>query len=446
MDPPPTLPSEVLYRITNAIDGTCPEGRQSLLAFSCANRALGTICQEQIFHDVEISYTARSSEDAGIILLDDEATTGHKFLDLLTSSPHIRPYVRTLAINKLLNYGRPESMSDVSIKYAQEGSNTESFSFYSIVPQLPNLEGLTTVHTKHFQSWAHLEGLTRFYFTNIVPFLTKLDLHVFPDLPFSMFRGCDNLQELHVSSLDTDMTEKSQSETGKVKLRVLEVGFPGLAIGKIPIHSWFNASTSPFDLSRLQSLTLSDLFTPISEISDMLALCAHTLEDLDFHLELNLFGVSDRFQPPFIGQTPNLGLLRNLRHLTIRTRMWGKEQSNQESNYDLLYIANALKTLPFTVFRARQLHFTLEMKVHWFTDFGSSLGLLPWTDLITVLEDDQVAPCIAGVKLKFQLHGHNDAGELVKIDVPFSSLKDILDKNMGLKELREKAILSYGCF
>ncbi|KAF8869738.1 hypothetical protein CPB84DRAFT_1754877 [Gymnopilus junonius] len=266
MDPPPTLPSEVLYRITNAIDGTCPEGRQSLLAFH-VQIAHSVLYAKKDLPDVEISYTARSSEDAGIILLDDEATTGHKFLDLL-------PARRIFVLHS--SQTRPSCLSRPAFFHV---SNSTS------------------------------------------------------------------------PPLDTDMTEKSQSEREKSNYAFLSLIF---------------------------SVSVTD-FSPLYRTN------------------------------------PNLGLLRNLRHLTIRTRMWGKEQSNQESNYDLLYIASALKPC-----RSR-------------VSIQSSLGLLPWIDLITVLEDDQVAPCIAGVKLKFQLHGHNDAGELVQIDVPFSSLKDILDKNMGFE-------------
>ncbi|KAF8874962.1 hypothetical protein CPB84DRAFT_558463 [Gymnopilus junonius] len=149
------FPRELQYAVINAIDISSSDGQHSLVNCSYANRALSVICQQRIFEYVEISYVAFDAEDIGVILHDDERTTGHKFLNLLAGSPHIGPYVRNLTMRTLPHRGRPKSA-----KYSTESSNTPFFSLYAIMPQLHNLKGFITSPADLYP-WHSFEGRTK---------------------------------------------------------------------------------------------------------------------------------------------------------------------------------------------------------------------------------------------------------------------------------------------
>lgn len=278
MDSLPVLPRELFYRIINAIDAGSPEGRQSLISCSYTDRALSVISQERIFRNVQISYVIWITQGNDKTLLDYEGTTGHKFRDLLAGSPHIGPFVQNLTI-KMLSIRRFNSAT--LAKYSKTSSKTALFSLYAIVPQLRNLKGLILPNSINHVMWSSVEEHAKAFFTSIIPTLTKLDLLYFTHLPLSMFYGRDNLEELHVSSLYMDTTQTSQTAIRKVKLRVLEVA--NLGVGNKPDSLWFTMRNSPFDISQLRSLKLSDRSPWLSEINEMLTLCSHTLEELDFH-------------------------------------------------------------------------------------------------------------------------------------------------------------------
>lgn len=118
-----------------------------------------------------------------------------------------------------------------------------------------------------------------------------------------------------------------------------------------------------------------------------------------------------------------------------------RPQSIEKSNYDLFYMAKTLKSLPFDVFRPKQLELTVGMICYLYHP-ENSLPLLPWFHLIDILEDDQLLPFFTDVKLSIPTlwTGHGSERQVMSS----ATLTRILDRNEGLKKLREKGILSYG--
>lgn len=92
-----------------------------------------------------------------------------------------------------------------------------------------------------------------------------------------------------------------------------------------------------------------------------------------------------------------------------------------------------LKTLPFHLLRPRQVRVDLVIR-EVISSFDTDLHLLPWSDLINLLDDNRLSSYFASVKLEI---------EQLNINTSIAALTRILDKNEGLKKLREKGILSY---
>ncbi|KAF8874961.1 hypothetical protein CPB84DRAFT_558468 [Gymnopilus junonius] len=231
------------------------------------------------------------------------------------------------------------------------------------------------------------------------------------------------------------MSGTPQSASGKVMLKILEVGFP--ALGNHPMAPWFQMPYSPLDVSQLRRLTVSDPYCPVSHIDDILVLCSNALEELDFQVDL----FANRL--PLDDKTPNLGSLRNLSHLTARTciRGYPYQQPTIREKNDLSYIAAVLKSLPFNSLRPQQLRIDIVMWIVLLPDFDTNLALLPWSDLISVLDDERFSSFFLKVDLKIRRFEYDLRS--VHVNMTSTALLSILDKNEGLKKLREKGLLSY---
>jgi len=73
-------------------------------------------------------------------------------------------------------------------------------------------------------------------------------------------------------------------------------------------------------------------------------------------------------------------------------------------------------------------------------EYDHLLPLLPWSDLIDLLDDDRQSSCFTIVELGIaQFYSHNAKW----INMTLAALTHLLDKNEGLKRLREKEILLY---
>ncbi|KAF8869731.1 hypothetical protein CPB84DRAFT_962199 [Gymnopilus junonius] len=240
------LPLELLFHIIDSIDSSSSEGRQSLSACACVHHALLIICQERLFRDIELSYFL--NDDHKIVFCDGQGTTGHKFLGLLAASPHIGSHVRNLTINVVGGTALPKSF--------ELCSTSPSFSFYRIVPQLSNLQGLFAHNRNGFYRDVFDER-TESFFINLAPSLTKLDLFLLPPLPLSIFSNCNRLEELHINGLTMDVAHLPMN-MNKVKLRVLEVSY-GPTHDNKPMTPLFSAPSSPLDISHLRSLKLEGI-------------------------------------------------------------------------------------------------------------------------------------------------------------------------------------------
>lgn len=276
---PTIMPNELLNLILDNIDIDSPAGRQSLVACSHASRALQSMSRWRIFQDVAIPYNSSYDTESNLVLVEEEKATSTKFLDLITSSPPIASYVRSLTIDIV-----PRSTSAGSPWIS---SSAAVFSLYTIVSRLHNLKKFIAAPCEITWKWPRIEKHTKDFFLNVVSLVQELDLRLFYKFPISAFFGLCSLEELHVSSFfwyqpeDTTFSEV----TSKVKLRVLDIGHG--AGSTTSLVSWFTSPSSPLDISHLRDLKLSYLYYTNSDIDGMLALCASTLEKLFLRVDLN---------------------------------------------------------------------------------------------------------------------------------------------------------------
>ncbi|KAF8874954.1 hypothetical protein CPB84DRAFT_1752831 [Gymnopilus junonius] len=245
-----------------------------------------------------------------------------------------------------------------------------------------------------------------------------------------------------MSFLNLDTKKVTQYVADRVKLRSLHIDrCPLVRTGTVA--SWFKAPQSPLDISELRSLQLTNPYYPVVVVDEILALSSKALENLT--LSVDLYGPHPQRLPE---KTPDLGSLHNLCHLTIHTRIrslpyW---QPDVKEKNDLSYIATMLKTLPFNTFRPRQLQLDILMPVN-LSDFDTNLPLLPWSDLIGLLEDAQMAPCFSSVHLRIKRLRYEKDLQPKDVDMTPVALAFVLDKNDGLKRLREKGLLfSYNSY
>ena len=272
------LPPEILYLIIRELEASAPEDRRALRSCSLANHTLSSISRKRLFQDVDISFAFLQNDHFRFVFYDGFETTGRKFRNLLRRAPHIAQYVDNLTIVALKEGGGPGSPALAGSP--NEYSPSPSFSLYEIVPRLVNLKGLFTRSTS-CHAFSLLDDRTGAFFSTISSSVLKLGLDMFVGLPLSMFSSNANLKELRIPSI-ANCEQDSLPCAAKAKLRHLEAGSPSSSVESF--FSLLNTPSSPFDISHLRSLTVSDPFCSVSALEEVAKLCSNTLEVLDFFL------------------------------------------------------------------------------------------------------------------------------------------------------------------
>ncbi|KAF8869730.1 hypothetical protein CPB84DRAFT_1803564 [Gymnopilus junonius] len=328
------LSNELLDLIIYNIDADSLEGRKSLLACSQANRALHIMSQRRGFRDVVLPYSSLRDKDSNLVLVEDTKQIGARFLDLITRSPHIASYVRSLEINVTSRRAGPQPPLITSYAYA--------FSLHNIVSRLHNLKQFVAgpdleIHPK----WESIEKNTRELFRRIVPLVQVLELYLFYNFPISAFSGCYNLRELRTPSFTWDLQGGTTPPSDKkVRLRALDLLTYGVPNPK-ELISWFASPLSPFDISHLHDLKLSDPYYSAPHINGLLGCCANTLERLYLPIQL----MSIRYQPKEepTPDIPDFSSLLKLHHVTFTAsiRAHFREMSiNKVDTAGISYIAS----------------------------------------------------------------------------------------------------------
>lgn len=144
----------------------------------------------------------------------------------------------------------------------------------------------------------------------------------------------------------------------------------------------------------------------------------------------------------------NLDTLLNLRNLDIRITivhfMYRQAALNRDtSTYmnDFSYTASMLQTLPLKQHPHPTLQLNLNLHVSDFRTFEKQFLYIPWLDLVRVLDEDEMSSRITRVNLLIK--PFEDGSPL---GTPLSTLTSVLDRNDGLRRLREKGFLCYGCY
>ncbi|KAF8874948.1 hypothetical protein CPB84DRAFT_1890644 [Gymnopilus junonius] len=335
-------------------------------------------------------------------------------------------YIENLTITVEVPTGRRKPFELATSTH--KSSSSDSFPLYKIVPRLTNLKRAY---------WSVLDDRTKSFFVGLFPLLRKLDLFLLVFLPVSVFSGCASLEELHVWGAETDLNYLP-ANADKVKIRALEVGY-GPDPSRKPIAPLFSPPHSPLDISHLRNLKLTDALLPVSDVDDILKLCSNNLQELDLFLALHAKNV----RPLSFEKTPNLGLLHNLCFLILRSTIESHPLFTLEEHNDLLYVASTLKTLPFDNFHCKQLQLTLQIEfidLHNFENIVTSLS--GWSDLTALLEENGIY--FESIKIMFRRAEYNE--KLVLIPILLTAMEDIMDRNEGLKRLREKGMLLYEYF
>ncbi|KAF8874960.1 hypothetical protein CPB84DRAFT_1797090 [Gymnopilus junonius] len=407
------LANELLDLILDYTADGSPEGQKALLACACVNHALQSMSRKRIFRAVKVSYESLYDSDVNIVLVDAVGTTGAKFRDLIAASPEIGAYVQELQVDVV-------SRKDPAAKLKK----------FAVRSSL-------VVHR-----WSTFERRTQQFFIDVISHIQELDLQLFELFPISSFFGRNNLRSLRVPSLVWDPDDTKQTPTSKVVLDFLDVGYGSGS--PVDINSCFASPWSPFSISQLRTLRLSNPYFMDFEINELLALCSNTLESLT--LEVDIFG---HYNIPLPPEFPKLSSLQMLRHLTIKSAIHGyvyeqPSSHSPRSNNDISHIASMLNSLPTKDHHRRAiLRVDIIFAVIDVSKFNITFPLLPWTDFIETLNNPQISCYLNHVNIKihrFETHGRNGLKRLH--DIPTPALCDILDRNEGLKGLRQRGILT----
>ncbi|PPQ72241.1 hypothetical protein CVT26_007000 [Gymnopilus dilepis] len=444
-----SLPLELLEKIMHDVDMDSKEGRSTVSAFACTNHTFAKLGQKILFHDIKIDYIQESKVD-----LRTQTTTyfycdadtrvkrsvsGQRFLDLLRKSPHIAPYVYKLTI-AIYRWADPPAWHGFFFQPPPPSTPTsemDSFSLYAIIPQLPNLDcfmGYDPAPTP----WQMTEERAQAFFASIIPKFRDLCLFLFQDVPTHLFADCEKLEELTVVSLDPTPPSSPHSlqkpGSGKANLRFLEVGYRVTATEGVPMAKWFCDPAYPaLSLSSLRCLQVLDPGCDGNHLADMLALCSDTLEELDIHLR-----VPER--------TPELSSLHKLRKLTIRLQAFGRSALTGRSRGDqsqlnpFPHALATLRTLPLATFLPQQLYLNVVLRLISLDNFNNALPRLPgWSDLTRYLNEDPTKIALSHTRLELQQRDRFKK----PLSVPLPQIVEILDKNAGLRALKEEMRLTY---
>lgn len=109
----------------------------------------------------------------------------------------------------------------------------------------------------------------------------------------------------------------------------------------------------------------------------------------------------------------------------------------------LSYIASSLKTLPSKTRHHPVLQLNVIIRAINISDLDTNLRRLPWTELTNVLNDQWMLGYLKEVKIIVEVIERRQGIEQTEISK--ITLSDILDRNPGLKSLRERSVLSYDC-
>ncbi|KDR83199.1 hypothetical protein GALMADRAFT_221128 [Galerina marginata CBS 339.88] len=436
------IPVELLELIVANVDLLTSDRRQTLVACSYANRTLTAMCQKHIFRDIQIRQKVdRVSE--GTIFTEDQGADGERFLALIKSpkSRHLAAYVRNLAINVVheLSYGyvnyKPDPNCHSSLK--------PDFPLYDITTRLPNLKRFAVLSSigRTFTEWDTLHKRIQTFFSDLVQRLPEIDLRFFEDMLVSTFYNCPALEVLHVSAFHT--TEIIPS--CRSRLKFLDIGYdsPGLIKGAYFLNH-FDPVYSPLDVTHLTGLKLASIEFLASDVNKILALCANTLESLD--LEVGVYGeyqlsyTRESPQQHSNSTLPNLGMLQNLRNLTLRSSIRGSPVSllSEAENFyesNTPSVSAILQTLPL------KLHSPFELLVDTLVQGFpmDRLSIFPWSELVNVLQEVRFSHISTLVKFIFREWQNSNYKEGNKL-LDSNRLSEMLDQNDDLGKLGKKNI------
>ena len=282
MEPSYNLPFELLDLIIDNVDPSSRAGQSILKVCNLANQTLHSICQRRLFEEISLTYKLGHVE-GGTVLYDDERTTGHKFLNLINTSPHICTYVKKLSIDEL---PREAMLPSDPSRRSWNASDSATFSLYAIISQCKALEAFVP---RCYFDWnpsrRFIEERTQAFFLQLVRRVKEVDFRTLQYFPITAFSGCHNLERLHITSLGEAEGHNHDTPSPEAK----QVHLLSLVLNDVTEDeavSWFDSSFSPLNISRLHSLTISLKRRNIPAMEKVVALSSESLENLDLRMNL----------------------------------------------------------------------------------------------------------------------------------------------------------------
>ncbi|KAF8869953.1 hypothetical protein CPB84DRAFT_1855903 [Gymnopilus junonius] len=421
------LANEILGLIIDHIDADSLEGRKALSACSCANYALQSMAQPRIFRDVTLSYGSVRKPNMDIVFCEDIGTSGSKFLEVITRTPLIATYVRRLIV-RLTN-----TLDTIRCQEDRLLSETEEISLRLIVPHLTKLQQFSACNFTGLFSWQAIERRTQLLFLNAIPLVQELDLQLFYKLPLSAFHGADNLRSLRVHNYwkQEGILHPAMNKTRLDYLDIKRAYFPleGLALN-------FQSSWSPFDITHLRHLRLSDSQFNHSEINEVLVICSRTLETLLLQVDALI-----HHPPPLHSELSGLQKLHRLMIVTsLDGIMYRPDDLINNWHFGAIFSALPFKDHPaYHPVLQVDIIFEVVDKLSLETNFP----LLPWAAFGQVLDDDLMLGYIKNVNFLIKQRSYHGAQRIQSDDIK-STLWGMLDHYESLKTLRMRGILAFG--
>ena len=206
------------------------------------------------------------------------SATGQNFHKLLLEAPHIGSYVEDLQVKVWAAHPPADLSLDV------ESSESPALSLYAIGPRLSNLKRFSVLQG-NICGWLVVTERMQDLLTTIASLVTTLDIFSFKSIPASIFSGCSNIRELHISTLTTENIDLGQDYSqAPVKLKLLKVEL--CSLDAEIMTTWFNNLRSPLDISGLQSLGFSNPVNLAPHLNGLLSLCSNELKVLHFFVDL----------------------------------------------------------------------------------------------------------------------------------------------------------------
>ncbi|PPQ99779.1 hypothetical protein CVT24_009682 [Panaeolus cyanescens] len=377
MEPPPApkVSLDVLHRIIDNFDPYYVCGYQALSQCALVAKALRPYCQRKLFAFMDITYDICRVDDWLRLHTPIDTLESKRFLRIITESPVLATYIRTLKIRL-----EPRSMR---------------------VPRKPkcNLKTVSSLITSldtfalccpQELGWMNLDGHIQ---NSIVSVFERNDLKELDfemrDIPLKLFALSPNLRTISAPSLTNEVKNDHHAPPRSIPLASLEVwSMHRFSRGLGGVETYFTDPKCPISLSHLNKLWLNNLLYDHKVVSSILSLCASSVTELELGFRLPTPG----FDMPYSeAVSPNLSDFAKLRSFRIVGHIeteWETEfgEITQTTFSQIPWITGIVKTLP--VLEPR-LKLTLQIQCHNLSleavdEIAPSLGHL--VDIIDVRE------------------------------------------------------------